>query len=110
MGCAVHTYRCVHLLTGSATFSQHHGAGRGRQGNALARHFARELQDPTYPTPVFLVDIFSAVERTRSGDEMHGSLIIQRNVLEWRFDPRSETHLTMADRCDLRIVVYCVDG
>jgi len=39
---------------------------------------------------VFLVDIRSAAQREAEG-AIHGSLIIERNVLEWRFDPRSNS-------------------
>ncbi|KAI6043593.1 Rhodanese-like domain-containing protein [Pisolithus marmoratus] len=67
------------------------------------------LHDPTYSTPAFLVDIRSVAERTRSGG-IHGSLIIERNMLERRFDPRCEDKLAIADRYDLRIIVYCEDG
>ncbi|KAK7460618.1 hypothetical protein VKT23_009338 [Stygiomarasmius scandens] len=39
-----------------------------------------------------------------------GSLVIDRNVLEWRFDPRSSSKLSIVDRYDLRIIVFCQDG
>ncbi|KAH7921686.1 Rhodanese-like protein [Leucogyrophana mollusca] len=68
-----------------------------------------ELHDPTYPMPVFLVDIRPAAQREREGG-IHGSLIIERNVLEWRFDPRCEARLAIADRYDLKIIVYCQEG
>jgi rhodanese-related sulfurtransferase len=67
------------------------------------------LHDPTYPMPVFLVDIRPASQRAREGG-IHGSLIIERNVLEWRFDPRCEARLAIADRYDLKIIVYCQEG
>jgi hypothetical protein len=35
-----------------------------------------------------LVDIRPAAQRAREG-EVPGSLIVERNVLEWRFDPAS---------------------
>ncbi|KAG2069303.1 hypothetical protein BDR04DRAFT_1101815 [Suillus decipiens] len=64
------------------------------------------LHDPTYPTPVFLVDIRPASQRAREGG-IHGSLIMERNVLEWRFDPRCEARLAIVDRYDLKIIIYC---
>ncbi|KAG1737707.1 hypothetical protein EDB19DRAFT_948134 [Suillus lakei] len=67
------------------------------------------LHDPTYPVPVFLVDIRPASQRDREG-EIHGSLIIERNVLEWRFDPRCEARLTIADRYDSKIILLCHEG
>ncbi len=41
---------------------------------------------------------------------MPGALAVERNVLEWRFDPRSEARLALADRYDLPVVVYCQQG
>lgn len=59
--------------------------------------------------PVFLVDIRPVAQREREGG-ICGSLIIERNMLEWRFDPRSESKLTIADRYDLRVIVFCQEG
>lgn len=67
------------------------------------------LHDPTYPVPAFLVDIRPASQRAREG-EICGSLIIERNVLEWRFDPRCEARLAIADRYDSKIIVFCHEG
>jgi rhodanese-related sulfurtransferase len=67
------------------------------------------LHDPTYPVPVFLVDIRPAAQRDREG-EIHGSLVVERNVLEWRFDPRCEMRLTIADRYDSKIILFCREG
>ncbi|KAG1862531.1 hypothetical protein DFJ58DRAFT_839392 [Suillus subalutaceus] len=67
------------------------------------------LHDPTYPVPVFLVDIRPAAQRDREG-EIRGSLIVERNVLEWRFDPRCEARLTIADRYDSKIILFCHEG
>ncbi|KAJ7278882.1 hypothetical protein C8J57DRAFT_1434140 [Mycena rebaudengoi] len=49
-------------------------------------------QSPRFGAPTFLVDIRPAEQREREGG-IHGSLIIERNVLEWRFDPRSVDRL-----------------
>jgi rhodanese-related sulfurtransferase len=68
-----------------------------------------ELLAPAVGAPTFLVDIRSEAERARSGG-IAGSLIIERNVLEWRFDPRSEERLLIVDRYDLRVIVFCEDG
>ncbi|HEY0237288.1 MAG TPA: rhodanese-like domain-containing protein, partial [Friedmanniella sp.] len=38
-----------------------------------------------------------------------GVLIIERNVLEWRFDPLSDAALPIADY-DLQVVVLCQEG
>lgn len=68
-----------------------------------------ELQDPDYPMPVFLVDIRPESQREAEGG-IHGSLIIERNVLEWRFDPRCDARLAIADRYDSKIIIYCQEG
>ncbi|KAH7905336.1 Rhodanese-like domain-containing protein [Hygrophoropsis aurantiaca] len=67
------------------------------------------LHDTALPMPVFLVDIRPAAQRAREGG-IDGSLIIERNVLEWRFDPRCEARLAIADRYDLQVIVYCQEG
>jgi rhodanese-related sulfurtransferase len=54
-----------------------------------------------------LVDIRTEAQRAEHGG-IPGSVIIDRNVLEWRFDPRSlDGRLPIADRYDLRVIVYC---
>ena len=40
---------------------------------------------------------------------MPGALIVDRNVLEWRFDPASDARLPQASY-DLRAVVLCSEG
>ncbi len=56
-----------------------------------------------------LVDIRPAAQRAEFG-EIPGALIIERNVLEWRLDPRSDARLPVADRYDLQVVVTCQEG
>jgi rhodanese-related sulfurtransferase len=56
-----------------------------------------------------LVDIRPAAQRLASG-QIPGALVVERNVLEWRFDPASDARLPVADRYDLRVVVYCEEG
>jgi rhodanese-related sulfurtransferase len=55
-----------------------------------------------------LVDIRPAAQRAEHG-EIPGALIVERNVLEWRFDPRSDARLPIAD-FDLRVIVVCQEG
>ena len=38
-----------------------------------------------------------------------GALVIERNVLEWRFDPTSDARLPIADY-DLEVIVICQEG
>jgi rhodanese-related sulfurtransferase len=56
-----------------------------------------------------LVDIRPAAQRAAEG-EIPGALVVERNVLEWRFDPRSDARLPVADRFDLPVVVFCSEG
>ena len=55
-----------------------------------------------------VVDIRPAAQRAEHGD-LPGALVIERNVLEWRFDPTSEAALRIADD-DLRVIVLCQEG
>ncbi len=55
-----------------------------------------------------LVDIRPDAQRLAEG-EIPGAFIVERNVLEWRFDPLSAARLPAADY-DLRIVVFCSEG
>ncbi len=55
-----------------------------------------------------IVDIRPAAQRAAEG-EVPGSLVIERNVLEWRFDPVSSARLPQA-RYDLRVIIMCSAG
>ena len=41
--------------------------------------------------------------------EIPGAMIVERNVLEWRFDPASTARLTAASY-DLHAIVLCSEG
>jgi rhodanese-related sulfurtransferase len=56
-----------------------------------------------------LVDIRPVEVRRRDG-EVPGALIVDRNVLEWRLDPRSPHRLRAISRYDRTIVVLCTEG
>ena len=56
-----------------------------------------------------LVDIRPAAQRAREG-EVPGALVIERNVLEWRFDPASDARLPEATGYDLDVIVLCSEG
>ena len=56
-----------------------------------------------------LVDIRPAAQRAEHG-EIPGAVIIERNVLEWRLDPRSAARLPFADSYDLEVIVTCQEG
>jgi rhodanese-related sulfurtransferase len=56
-----------------------------------------------------LVDIRPAAQRAREG-EVPGALVVERNVLEWRFDPASDARLPQASGYDVEVVVLCSEG
>jgi len=56
-----------------------------------------------------LVDIRPEAQRRQEG-VVPGALIIERNVLEWRFDPRSEARLPQATGYGIRVIVMCSRG
>ncbi|MFC8366676.1 rhodanese-like domain-containing protein [Streptomyces sp. NPDC057239] len=56
-----------------------------------------------------LVDIRYAALRDRDG-LVPGALVVERNELEWRLDPRGSHRLPEATSHDLRIVVICNEG
>lgn len=55
-----------------------------------------------------LVDIRPQAQRYAEG-EIPGSVIVERNVLEWRFDPDCAARLPVADY-DLHVIVFCSEG
>jgi rhodanese-related sulfurtransferase len=56
-----------------------------------------------------LVDIRPAAQRAGTGI-IPGALVVERNYLEWRFDPEGDARLPVADSYDLAVVVYCTEG
>lgn len=56
-----------------------------------------------------LVDIRPQAQRAAEG-EVPGALVVERNVLEWRFDPRSRARLPQASGYDQHVIVMCSEG
>ena len=56
-----------------------------------------------------LVDIRPAAQRAAEGS-VPGALVVERNVLEWRFDPASDHRLPQATGYDVDVVVLCSEG
>lgn len=56
-----------------------------------------------------LVDIRPIAQRREYG-EIPGSLVVERNVLEWRFDPRSAARINEVARFDAEVIVVCQEG
>ena len=78
---------------------------------------ARERIDRLAPDQAFaqfcggaaIIDIRPAAQRAEAG-EIPGSVVIERNHLEWRLDPASDARLPWADGYDLRPIVVCNEG
>jgi rhodanese-related sulfurtransferase len=79
-------------------------AARGRLRRLTPREAFREQAEGAV-----LVDIRPAAQRATSG-EIPGSVIVERNHLEWRLDPGCDARLPWVTGYDHRIIVFCVDG
>lgn len=55
-----------------------------------------------------VVDIRPAAQRADEGD-LVGALVVERNVLEWRFDPTGSARVPQAS-AELQVVVVCSEG
>jgi rhodanese-related sulfurtransferase len=77
----------------------------------LARVSARAAYQDVLHHRAVLVDIRPAAQRAVEGEvAAHlAPLVVERNVLEWRFDPRHEARLPQA-AADLRVLVLCQEG
>ncbi|MFK0118850.1 rhodanese-like domain-containing protein [Streptomyces sp. NPDC090994] len=69
----------------------------------------REAHRAAEAGEALLVDIRYAALRERDG-LIPGALVIERNELEWRLDPRGSHRVPEATGHDLRIVVLCDEG
>jgi rhodanese-related sulfurtransferase len=56
-----------------------------------------------------LVDIRPEQQRAQEG-EIKGALVVERNVLEWRFDPTCSARLPIAKNHGIEIIVFCSEG
>jgi rhodanese-related sulfurtransferase len=79
-------------------------AARGRLHRLTPREAFREQAEGAV-----LVDIRPAAQRA-TGGEIPGSVIVERNHLEWRLDPGCDARLPWVTGYDHRIIVFCVDG
>jgi rhodanese-related sulfurtransferase len=55
-----------------------------------------------------LVDIRPRDQRSREG-EIPGSIVVERNVLEWRFDPTSDARIPTVTETT-PVIVFCQQG
>src|SRR5438552_4173896 len=94
---------------------QHRPPGARGVGEMLADARARLLR--LTPEQAFrevsggavLVDIRPAAQRAAQG-EIPGSAVVERNHLEWRFDPCCDARLPWVTGYDHRVIVFCVEG
>jgi len=56
-----------------------------------------------------LVDTRPQAQRQAQGS-VPGSLLVERNALEWRLDPRSDARLPEASGYDVRPIIMCSEG
>ena len=75
----------------------------------LRRLSPDEAYEATVKRAAILVDIRPEGQRAAEG-EISGALIVERNVLEWRFDPRSSARLPVATDHDVQVIVFCSEG
>src|ERR1700677_782114 len=75
----------------------------------LRRLSPDEAYEAAETTEAILVDIRPESQRAIEGS-IAGALVVERNVLEWRFDPASSTRLPVATDHDLQVIVFCSEG
>jgi rhodanese-related sulfurtransferase len=56
-----------------------------------------------------LVDIRPEAQRATEGS-IPGALLVERNVLEWRFDPASSARLAVASGYAVEVIIFCSEG
>lgn len=92
-------------LSGTSGIEQVLSAARGRL-DRLTPHQVHEAVDAG---KAILVDIRPEAQRAVEGS-IPGTLIVERNVLEWRFDPSSSARLPIATDHHLQVIVFCSEG
>jgi rhodanese-related sulfurtransferase len=75
----------------------------------LRRLSPDEAHEAVAKTGAILVDIRPEGQRAIEGS-IPGALIVERNVLEWRFDPASSSRLPIATDHDIHVIVFCSEG
>jgi rhodanese-related sulfurtransferase len=75
----------------------------------LRRVSAHDAYEAVAAARAVLVDIRPAAQRVREGG-IPEALVIERNVLEWRFDPTCDSRLSVATGYDVQVIVVCSEG
>jgi len=91
--------------TGALSIEQVLAAARAR----LRRLSPDEAYDAMVKTQAILVDIRPESQRAIEGS-IAGTLVVERNVLEWRFDPASSARLPLVTAHDIQVIVFCSEG
>jgi rhodanese-related sulfurtransferase/mannose-6-phosphate isomerase-like protein (cupin superfamily) len=91
--------------TGAMSIEQVLSAARAR----LRRLSPHEAYEAVANKEAILVDIRPESQRAIEGG-IAAALLVERNVLEWRFDPASSTRLPVATDHDLQVIVFCSEG
>jgi rhodanese-related sulfurtransferase len=74
----------------------------------MVRLSPREVADAR-ARGALIVDTRTERQRREQG-EFPGAIVVDRTVLEWRLDPKSDEHLPEATDYDVEIVVVCRQG
>jgi rhodanese-related sulfurtransferase len=91
--------------TGALSVEQVVSAARAR----LRRLSPDGAYEAMVKTGAILVDIRPEGQRAIEGS-IAGALVVERNVLEWRFDPASSARLPVATDHDIQVIVFCSEG
>jgi rhodanese-related sulfurtransferase len=91
--------------TGALSIEEVLWAARAR----LRRLSPAEVYEAMEKTEAVLVDIRPEGQRAIEGS-IPGALVVERNVLEWRFDPASHARLPIVTDHDLQVIVFCSEG
>jgi rhodanese-related sulfurtransferase/mannose-6-phosphate isomerase-like protein (cupin superfamily) len=75
----------------------------------LTRLSPHEAFEAVAKSKAVLVDIRPSEQRAIEGG-IEDALVVERNVLEWRFDPASSARLAVATDHDLQVIVFCSQG
>ena len=91
--------------TGVLCIEQMLSAARAR----LRRLSPGDAHEAAARTNTVLVDIRPEGQRAIEGS-IPGALLVERNVLEWRFDPGSSSRLPIVTDHDLEVILFCSEG
>jgi rhodanese-related sulfurtransferase len=92
-------------VSGARTIDELLELARGR----LRRLSPRQAWEAWRNDSGVLVDTRPAAQRAEEG-EVPGALVVERNHLEWRFDPKSDARLPEAADHDVQVIVLCSEG